>query len=414
MFSQLRSYNVKYLMPFREDVTAIEDKKAPGFYHHKALMVGESERAIVMQIREKGGLPISMTLARPRPKLFNGMDREYKQQFLKAIYFNSSAMSAAKALEAVIESDNSSLRSTLNPALMIVKRGGTFMEAIDSIGAFDESTLAIIEAGERMGTLKASIETAVQHLASSAMTNKAMIGIAIGASIEISIALTSLLGNRYGMLPTMVENIPENASPAVVEQIKNAVAHGILFNDIMIYATFLCFIAGIIGAYAYFDSDKKFRRWVDNRVMSIPALGQVIIHTAVANSFKVAASLIEGGVHLSTAMTIALKSSRVPRVTEYWEKAIKSSEVGDSVAESLAQPLLDNADRVLIKSHKEARDLAESFRNIAEKRMYMAGKAAKRFARILFMGMAIYTTAAVASSLYVMWIQNSSLLSEMK
>lgn len=414
MFNQLRSYEVKYILPYRLDVSAIADKKAEGYYHHKALVVGESEQAVIAQIREVGGLPVSIKIIKSRFKIFSGLDRDYKQQFLKAIYYNSSAMSASKALEAVIESDNSSVRELLNPALMIVKRGGTFMEAIDAIGAFDESTLAILEAGERMGTLKASIDTAVQHLESSESTNKAMLGIATIASVELLFALSSLLGNRYGVLPSLLKNIPENTPPDKVAEIETAVANGILFNDIMIWGTFIVLFFGMIGLFAYFDDDKKFRKWVDDRVMAIPALSQVILHTAVANSFKIAASLVEGGVHLTIAMGIAVKSTRVPRVIDYWETAMRRSDTGDSVAGSLMQPLLDNADRVLISAHKESRDLAESFKNIAAKRVDRSKTAAKKFSYLLFIGMAVYSLIAVAASLYVVYIQNSALLAEMK
>lgn len=288
------------------------------------------------------------------------------------------------------------------------------MEAIESIGSFDESTLAILEAGERMGTLKASIDTAVQHVVTSANTNKAMMGIASIASIELFFALSSLLGNRYGVLPSLASNIPETTPPEQVAIIKDAIAKGILFNDIMIWGTFGVMLAGTIAVFAYFDGDKKFRRWVDDRVMAIPALGQVVVHTAVANSFKIAASLIEGGVHLTIAMGIAVKSTRVPRVIDYWETAMRRSDTGDSVAGALTQPLLDNADRVLIAAHKESKDLAESFRNIAAKREDRSKSAAKKFSYMLFIGMAVYSMVAVAASLYVVYIQNSALMAEMK
>lgn len=414
MFNQLRSYEVRYLLPYRLDVSAIQDKKVAGYYHHRALIVGESTMAVIAQVRDMGGLPVSVKVARSRWRVFRRMDQDYKQQFLKAIYYNSSAMSASKALEAVIESDNSSLREMLNPALMIVKRGGSFMEAMDAIGEFDESTLAILEAGERMGTLQVSIDTAVQHLASSAVTNKAMMGIVSIASVELLFAMASLVGNRYGVLPSLIKNVPETTPPEKVLEIQRAVDNGMLFNDFMIWGTVLIIAAGMIGVFAYFDRDKKFRKWVDDKVMLIPQLSQVILNTAAANSFKIAASLIEGGVHLTVAMGIAVKSTRVPRVIEYWETAMRRTETGDSVAGALMQPLLDNSDRVLISAHKESADLAESFKNIAAKRLDRGRSAAKKFSYLLFIGMAVYSMIAVAASLYVVYIQNSALLSEMK
>jgi type II secretory pathway component PulF len=414
MANQLRSYSVRYLLDYRVDISAVEDSRIKGQYHHEALMIGESELDIVSQVRRLGGLPISVNVIKKRFRLFNRIGSDYKQQFLKAIYYNSSVMSSAKALESVIEADNSSIRELLNPALMIIKRGGTFMEAIDAIGAFDESTLAILEAGEQMGSLKVSIDAAVRHLSSSALTNKSIIVIINFAIIEIMVALSSVIANRYGLLPSLLNNIPDSASPVVVEQIKSAVASGIFLNDVMIVLSFVCIFACVVAFFAYFDDDKKFRRWVDNKVMLMPALSKVIEHTAVSNSFKVAASLLEGGVHLSLAMKIAVKSSRVPMVMDYWDVAIARSEAGDTVVGSLLQPLLDNAERVLISAHKKSKDLAESFKHVAEKRLDKSRRSAKNFSIILFMGVAVYCSLAMASSLYVMYIQNASLMSETK
>ena len=323
-------------------------------------------------------------------------------------------MSAAKALEAVIESDNSSVRQALDPALMIIKRGGSFMDAMEAIGAFDESTLAILEAGERMGTLKASLATAVDHVASSAANNKAMLGIVSVAGIELFFALSSLLGNRYGVLPHLLNDIPDSATPAMVHEIEKAVSHGMLFNDIMIWGTFAALFAGLVAAFAYFDNDRAFRRWADDKVMLIPQLSDVVLNTAAANSFKVAASLLKGGVHLTNAMAIAVKSTRVPTVIEYWETAIDRTNAGDSVAASLMHRLLDNSDRVLVSAHKEAADLAESFESIAAKRLDRSKSAAKKFSYLLFLAMAAYSIIAVASSLYVVYIQNTALLTELK
>ncbi|MFD2274160.1 type II secretion system F family protein [Undibacterium arcticum] len=171
--------------------------------------MARAKNAIVGQIIELGGTPVNFQLMKPRSRLFSKITGAYKEQFLRAIYFNCSAMSAAKALEAVIESDTSSVRTQLNPALAIIKRGGSFMEAIEALNAFDESTLAILEAGERTGTLSEAINTAVEHLQSSATTAKLMIGMGTFAAIEVFMAVSSLLGNRYGMLPSMTKNIPE-------------------------------------------------------------------------------------------------------------------------------------------------------------------------------------------------------------
>lgn len=414
MFHQLRNYRVDYLLPYRNDATAVEDRRAEGYFKHRTIMVGESESAIIAQIRASGGIPVLIRIASSRFRFFQLMNTEYKQQFLTAVYFNCSAMSPAKSLEAVIESDNGPMRQQLNSCLTIIKRGGGFTEAIQSIEAFDESTLAILEAGERTGTLKEAIRTTVEYLKSNASNKKLMIGMATFTSVELAFAFASLVGNRYGMLPTVAQNIPETATPEKVEEIRNAIEIAYLINDIMIWGAIALVFLTIVGIYAYFDKDQSFRKWVDAKVMLIPLLNKAILHGAVANSFRVAASLVKGGVHLMVTMGIAAKSSRVPGVIGFWGEAMVRSENGDSVASTLAQPLLDNSDRLLVAAHTNRQQLAESFLVISERRHEMAKKAAKNFGVVSFIVTALYTALSVCTSLYVLWIQNESLTAGLK
>lgn len=414
MFSQLRSYQVSYLLPFRNDSSAVEDSNHKGMFHHYGMLIGESEGAIVSQIIALGGTPVRFKLMKPRSRIFSKINQSYKEQFLRAIYFNCSAMSAAKALEAVIESDSSAIRTQLNPALAIIKRGGSFAEAIDAINAFDDSCLAILEAGERTGTLSEAINTAVEHLKSSAATFKLMIGMGIFALIEIFMAVSSLLGNRYGMLPSMSRNIPQELSPDKAERLKTMIGYAYLSNDIMIWVTIGLFFVSILGAYSYFDKDKGFRKWVDDRVQRIPALGEAIQHGAVASSFRIAASLLKGGVHFAVATGIAGKSTRVPSVIRYWAEAELRAQNGESIAATLKQPLLDNSNQLLVGAHTNSKQLSDSFFVIATRSEESAKKAAKKFGVYLFFAMAAYTMLSVCISLYVLWIQNESLMSGLK
>lgn len=414
MFHQLRSYQIDYLLKTRADANAVEDRMATGHYRHRDVIVGESEEEVVSAIRRQGGIPVNVRPIQHRFSVLNRVTAEYKKQFLMAIHFNCASMSAARALEAVIESDTTSTRGYLNSAHAIIKRGGGFIEALMSLNFFNESTLAILEAGERTGTLTEALRTAVEHLESRAVNNKLLMGMASMAAIEIFMAISTVVSNRYGLLPMMLDNMPLEASPAKIKEIQDAIQFAMLFSDVMMWGTFALFFVVIMAIYAYFDRDKSFRAWVDAKVMSVPVLSKAILHSAVSNSFKVAASLIKGGVHLNAALAIAEKSSRVPSVIRYWAEARVRSDNGDSVAAMLSQPLLDNSDRLLVSAHTDRAQLATSFVTIADRRSYMATKASKRFGVVSFFATAIYLTVAVLGSVYVIWIQNESLLSGLK
>jgi hypothetical protein len=88
MFSPLRSYQVSYLLASRADASAKLDPIS-GMYKHSGLLVGDSDKAIVSQIRQLGGLPIDVQLVKPRLAIFTPVTRGYKDQFLTAVSFNS-------------------------------------------------------------------------------------------------------------------------------------------------------------------------------------------------------------------------------------------------------------------------------------------------------------------------------------
>jgi type II secretory pathway component PulF len=287
------------------------------------------------------------------------------------------------------------------------------MEAIEETNYYDESTCAILSAGERTGTLKEAIHTAVDHIKSSSVNHRLMIGMAMFTTIELCFAVTSLLGNRYGMLPSLEKNLPTDLSEEKLIALRAAIQTGYLLNDIMIYLTALGAIVFVMGFYAYFDQDKRFRTWVDDKVMLIPVLGAAILHGAISSSFKVASSLVKGGAALTVVMDIAEKSTRVPRVIHYWQEAMRRAENGDSVALSLSQPVLDGTDQLLILSHSDRDQLALALQTIAERRRLFAERYARKFGIVSFLLTTAYTVIAVCISLYVVFVQNSSMMSGM-
>lgn len=413
-FHVLRSYDVQYLLSYRFDTGAGEDAVATGYYKHRAVMVGETENDIITAVRDLGGVPVRVQLLKAKNALFRRLSADYKKQFLMAIYFNCSAMSAARALESVIESDTSTARELLNSSLAIIRSGGSFIDAVDALAAYDESTIAILEAGERTGTLKHALKTAVEHLDASAKSSKLMGGMALFTGLEMLFAFSSVVGNRYGLLPHISSNIPEGLSAEKLQAMKTALKLAYWSADAMLWGTCALFIVVMLGLYSYFDNDKVFRKWVDDRVMRIPVLSKALLHAAVANSFKVVASLLHGGVHFQAAIAIAEKSTRVPSVQVFWLEAATRSENGDSVAATLSQGLLDNSDRLLVAAHANRSQLADSMTLIAARRDDMALRAAKRFGIVSFIATTLYSTLAVVGSLYVLWIQNEALLSGVK
>ena len=409
---KLKNFTVTYLLPYAADAEAVQDRSATRHFRHKSVMVAASEQQIVRQVCSNGGIPIEIAPIKPTLGIFNPVSRDYKQQFMLAIYFNTQAgLSAGRALKLVIEAENGPLRQRLNHAYLILDGGGSFLEAMDALDFFDQTTLAIMEAGEKTGTLSNAINTAVEYYEARATTLKVLMGTAVFTTVEVTFSILSLIGNRVAVLPAIEKQISEDASPEKIASIKRGIGIAYIANDLMLVISVVGMVAAAVCAYAYVGGSPAFRKKVDDFILKIPAIKDIVLHGAVTSSTKVAVSLIRGGVDLLAAIAIAEKSTRVPRVLNYWRGAVRRVEDGELVADALAQAPLENSERTLIRSHTDRSQLARAFEVISERRASMAQRAAKKFQVFSFVATLFFALAAVLIALFVALLQSEGSMS---
>ena len=77
-------------------------------------------------------------------------------------------------------------------------------------------------------------------------------------------------------------------------------------------------------------------------------------------------------------------------------------------------PLLDASEMLLIGSHTTQKQLALVLFSIAEQRDNLALKASKQFAVMVFLASLIYSGVAVLFTLWVVYLQNSQMMSNLK
>ena len=410
----LKNFNVVYLLPYAADADAVRDRSATRHFRHNSIMVAATPQHVVYEVRRNGGIPINITLIKPSWSFLSPVTRDYKQQFMLAIYFNTQAgLSAGRALKLVIEAENGPLRQRLNYAYLILDGGGSFLEAMAALDFFDQTTLAIMEAGEKTGTLSNAINTAVDYYHARATTMKVLMGTAVFTSVEVAFSILSLIGNRTAVLPAIEKEISENATPEKVASIKRGIGIAYVANDVMLAISLGAVVLAAIATWGYFNGSPAFRRKVDDIILRIPAVKDIIIHGAITNSCKVAVSLIRGGVELIASINIAEKASRVPRVTGYWRGAVKRIEDGEDIAAALAQSPLENSERTLIRSHTDRNQLARAFEVIAERRSAFATRAARKFQVASFVATLAFTLVAVLIALFVALIQSEGAMTSL-
>ena len=410
----LKNFNVTYLLPYAADADAVRDRSAPRHFRHNSIVVAASTEQVVYEVRKGGGIPIEIRVIKPSLSFFNPVTRDYKQQFMLAIFFNTQAgLSAGRALKLVIEAENGPLRQRLNYAYLILDGGGSFLEAMDALDFFDPTTLAIMEAGEKTGTLSNAINTAVEYYQARAGTLKVLMGTAVFTSVEIAFSILSLIGNRTAVLPMIEKEISENASAEKVASIKQGIAVAYFANDLMLAISLSLVIAAMVAAYGYLNGSKTFRKKVDDIILKVPAIRDIVMHGAVTNSAKVAVSLIRGGVDLIASIAIAEKASRVPRVVEYWNSAVRRIQDGEDISAALAQNPLENSERTLIRSHTDRSQLARAYEVIAERRATLAQRAARKFQVFSFISTLVFSLVAVLIALFVALIQSQGTMTSL-
>ena len=414
----LKNFNVVYLLPYAADADAVRDRSAKKHFRHHGIVVAANREQVVCDVRRNGGIPIEITPIRPSlpffDSVFNPVSRDYKQQFMLAIHFSTEAgMSAGSALKLVIEAENGPLRQRLNLAYLILDGGGSFLDAMAALDFFDETTLAIIEAGEKTGTLSNALDTAVAYYQARAVSLKVLMATAVFTAVEVAFSIASLIGNRSVVLPAIEKELTDNVSPEKTLSIQRGIAVAYAANDLMLLLACAGIVCLGVAAYAYVNGRPTFRKRVDDIILKLPAIKDMILHGAVNNSARVAVSLIRGGADLLASIAIAEKASRVPRVTAYWRNAARRIEDGEEVAMALAQAPLENSERTLVRAHADRNQLARAFEVIAERRAGLALRAARKFQVFSFVATLAFALVAVIIALFVALIQSQGAMSSL-
>jgi type II secretory pathway component PulF len=295
----------------------------------------------------------------------------------------------------------------------VLRTGGTFPEAMRALGFFDDSTISIIEAGERTGRMRDSLNAAASHYEKTSNGMKAMFGAVSWTLLDIGFAVTSIIGLRFSLLPTLT-NAAGSAgeTPAEKEAFQKLVDQAYLVNDLLIGGTFILLAFVLVGIYGYAANVKSIRDRVDAVMARIPGLGTALLNGAISTSFTVASSMLRGGVPFLPSASTAAAGTGHLEVRNFWANAVQRVETGETIPRALNSPLLNSSEAMLIASHNTQRELGEVLERIAERRDGIALAASKKFSLGMFVASMLYSGIAVMFTLYVVYVQNKQMMSK--
>jgi type II secretory pathway component PulF len=406
--ARMRSWDAHYIA--RSPLAGrpvVPERKAPGWYRHVDVEIAASEADVRERIFARGGVPVAIRPIRPRHPLLQRVSGKYKKALLESVRNRlADGVSPGEALERVIKAESGPLRAQLDVGLHLLEQGRSFLEAFDALDLYDESTLAIIEAGEETGKLAQALESAIEYLDKSSTGTKLILGTAAWTVIDLFGVQTALIGTRLYGIPALRKEPPQGASAAQLESFHHSLDWATVINDVMIALSMLVLFGLGVAGYAYFGRDAKFRSRIDEVLLKVPMLRNMLVHSALAGTCSVMASLLKGGVNFLPACRITMRGSRLSIVNGYWSNAHRDVDGGKSTRAALARPPLVGHEQMRMQSHSDQGSLARAFENTAKEREEESRIANKAFGVVLFFASIVFAALGVLAIGFVAYVQN--------
>lgn len=412
----IANFRIHYLAPQMLDATARPDEKLLGYFKHELVIAASKKREAIQMVVDRGGVVLDVfeiPVKGPLARMFsNKVNRSYKQKFLHAIAFNvRSGVSPEKALEQVILGELGEPRLALNQALNALRQGFGFVQSIELLNWFDDSTIAVLSAGEAVGQLSEALETAASFYEKGTATFKLMFGAVAWTALDLIMAVSTVIGIRFGLIEELKKTPLASEDPEKVAMYARSLALAENVNDGLLIFSFLFTVLLMYFTMLVLSPDQKIRAQAFRTLEKVPVIGQLLVCSGLAATTRVLSSLLTGGVAFLNAVHIARKGTITPSVSSFWEDITARSEIGETPAVAFNHPMLDSSERLLIRAHKDHHQLAEGLVSISQTREEKANSAARRFAVVAFIASLAYSGVAVLFSLSVVYLQNELVLS---
>jgi len=405
-----KNYWGTYISQAQDGASAVAEPSHPGWYRYRKLFNASSVIDVSAEIVADGGVPLDIKVVKKKLPFMDKVSPEYKQEMLSAVVYNLEAgLSAGKSFVAVADSEYGEIRSKLEVGVRVIQRGGGFADAMRAIDFFDPATIAILDAGERTGTMRAAVAAAIEHYTAWAKGLSGIYWAIFFLAIDFVGAWSSVAGNKWGFLPMMEKQGIESSDPEKKLEFANGLFWTNVANDVLFYAATAFCLALIIGGALYIADDPKPRKWIEKKISRVPYLGAAMRHSALASTMKVLSALLAGGVPLLTAINIANRGARNTEINGYWESVQKSIESGDPIARSFQSGMLDSTEAISLAAHTNQKQLALILNRIAERRQEKARVARKTFMWVVAAESIGYTVASILTIGYVWVLQNRAM-----
>jgi type II secretory pathway component PulF len=371
--------------------------------------------AVRREVQKLGGTVVSINNRQQKWYNREFFGTAYKVGFLRSVSFQLGAgISPGRSLALVIEGEtNSAKRRSLEPAMEVLNRGGTFLEAVQSLQMFDRGTIAILSAGEVVGSIREVINSAIENMEERGKTWKILLAAVGWLWFDISTGLSAVVGVQWTALPWLRENGISSKNAAEVAKFNHALDVAYIVNSTLLGVAVLVIIFFAIVSFSYLFFGRRERHIGSILLNKIGFLHRLIANTGFGESFYIVGRMLKGHVQFSEAVKVAMDSSTLGEIRAYWQGVYDRIRQGDTIDHAMRSDNLGRAEMLQISAHQNSEQLARVILNIASERTEAARRNLRKVVSSAVIVTMLYTVASVGNVIYVVAAQGSGLNASM-
>lgn len=330
----------------------------------------------------------------------------YKSAFLSSIKFYVDAgMSPTKALKLVIEGENNpNLYVELNVALGIINNGGSFVDALRSMGFLDNVIVSILDSGERSSNMDAAISMSEEYMQGKLDNRKKMISIFSYLFLELGSAYSGFLYLKFEMIPQFLNELLPKVTD---EKIKSSAETSIFWidwmNDFFLYGFAIVF-AVICIVMMYF---RFFSKGAETSISKLPLISKYVEQIEYSISFTLLSFMLKSGMIINNALLICKNAVNSPAVIKGLGNIIKQVENGKKIQDAMTSGEFESSEKVVLNSHQNIEQLSVILEAIGKRRKELSKKTYKKITRLGIVLLVVSSLVVVIEMGYLIMIQSN-------
>lgn len=370
------------------------------------------------EIARLGFSVLSVRVTKPASRLtvLRMFRRRDKVSLLRSLgrHTRKGGVSAAKAMTHVIQAERDSRRRRFyRPAYEMIRRGGGFVDALYSLSLFDDDVMAMMDAGEKSGTLRQVIPQAVDHIENKGKDRAKVIAAVSWLWVDIISAVVTVVQLQYQGLPWLERNAMRgDSNPASIQKFQHAIALAYLSNGILLWTSVL------FSAFCAWLTISYFRHRTDPQALAvrivrrIKPVQSVLVNAVLADCCTIFARLLRSGLPVIRAIEISSGAAVVPEVRQYWMDVQHQLRMGTGIARAMSTGnMLTYGEEKEMAHIQDNVDLAEVLEATAVERRWKAANGQRLLTTSGIMATFIFVIMVVLNALYIFWIQGTSIMS---